>query len=159
VLTLLQHFLTKNRLIMMLKNLFKPKKTDDELRKERYAESLKTVTEFYNGVRINETLVGKIRATRMDEVFHRNTDNIKIESSIPRPTVYDKEEKVEKEITFLGWMELVRDEARAIINKNLSFDKQEKEYQENAKKKMQEEALERKRVFLTNYGLLTKQVA
>ncbi len=42
-------------------SLFKKKKKKaDELR-EQYVQSLKTMTEHYNGVRINETLVGRIK--------------------------------------------------------------------------------------------------
>ena len=143
----------------MLKNLFKSKKTDNELRREYYAQSLRTVTQYYNGVRINETIVGKLRAARMDEIQEPNIENIRIEKSVPRPTVYDKLEKKEKEISFIGWMELVRSEAKDVVNKNLLYEKEEKEYQEKIKIKMQEEALRKKKEFLSNYGLLTKQVA
>ena len=146
----------------MLKKLFTNKPTEEEIRKEQYVQSLKTITEHFNGVRVNETLLGRIRSAKMDDVYEVNNKNIKLQSSVPRPKVFttDKDGK-QIEVSFdnnlFGWFDFIREEAKRVINKNKQYAEEEKKYQEELKTKHNEKALKEKREFLINYGLLPKQ--
>ncbi len=129
-----------------------------KLRRKQYALSLESVVEHYNGVRVNETLVGKIRSSKMDEITYPNLSELRLSHSIERPKVYDKDnnEIPHSNNNFATWLETIQKEAKDIMNKNKFFEKEEKEYQERMKAKHQEEALKKKREFLEQYGLLPK---
>jgi hypothetical protein len=151
----LQQLLTLNRLIAMLKRIFtfkKRQKTLDELKQEQYILSLQTITEHYNGVRINETLVGRIKGMRMTEVdcVVSESDAPKVPTlrSVPRPKTFGS--------NLMAWMDEVRQEAKAVINKNKQYEKEEKEFQEQLKTEKNNKALKERREFFVNYGLLPK---
>ncbi len=135
----------------MLK-LFKFDKTDIELKREQYEKSLLTVTEHYNGIRINEMLVGKIKGVRMVETTCEvsNTDEPKIKTlrSVPRPQNFGTD--------LTAWMNEVRKEAKDIIALNKKYEKQEQEYQDKLKEEKNAELLEERRKFFVDYGLLPK---
>jgi hypothetical protein len=148
-----QQLLTLNRLIAMLKRLFKKTKTVDELKREQYIKSLRTITEHYNGVRINETLVGRIKVMRMTEVdciVTESDDEPKFPTlrSVPRPKTFGN--------NLMAWMDEVRKEAKDVINKNRQYEKEEKEFQEQIKTEKNNKALQERREFFINYGLLPK---
>lgn len=126
-----------------------------KLKRKQYSDSLKTVTEHYNGVRINETLAGRIKGIRMSEtecgVSIDDLPKIATLRSVPRPKYYGT--------NLLAWMASIRREAKTIINRNKNYEAQEKEYQERIKTIKDQELLEERRKFLINYGVLPKQVA
>lgn len=129
--------------------------TELKLKRKQFLDSLKTVTEHYNGVRINETLAGRIKGIRMTElecgVSVDDSPKIPTLRSIPRPENYGT--------NLLAWMSAIRREAKAIINRNKKYEAQEKEYQEKIKVIKNKEVLEERRKFLINYGVLPSQVA
>jgi hypothetical protein len=138
----------------MLKKLFKFKRTksQDELKQEQYILSLQTITEHYNGVRINETLVGRIKGMRMTEVecsiIESDEPKVATLRSVPRPKSYGS--------NLFAWIAEVRQEAKEVINKNHQYEKQEKEYQEKLKAEITSKALEERRKFYVDFGLLPK---
>jgi hypothetical protein len=147
----------------MFGNLFKKKKTDAEIRLEQYVERLNSVTSHYNGVKTNDTLVGKISATRMDEI-NCTTTEIKpvdyIEKSVPRPKVFNENnEEVKFDNNLFGWMDLIRKEAKETMNKNHQMYEEERILQERIKAEKNEKALRERREFYVSYGLLPKQTA
>jgi len=129
-------------------NLFKHKKTNADIIQEQYYNSLDTITEHYNGVRINHTLLGKIRSAKMDEIIEVKTNTIKVHSFVPRPKDFGTD--------VFAWLDDVKKEAKNVMNKLNEFKKEEKEYQEQLKIKTQEDALKRRKEFLIEYGLLNK---
>jgi len=135
----------------MFGNLFKQKKTKIEEQREQYQLQLAKITTHYNGVRINETLVGKIQAARMDECIPEKQTKIAVERSVERPMTFGDD--------VFGWLNHVRDEAKALMNKNHRYDKEEKEYLERIKKESQQKSIEQSRKFFVEYGVLPKQMA
>ena len=139
----------------MLKNLFKKRnqKSVDEIRLEEYKKSLMNITEHFNGVRINETLVGRIKGERMLEadciVVESDKPKFPTKSSTPRPKSYGN--------NLFAWIEEIRQDAKDVVNKNRQHEIAEKEYQEKIKTERNEVALKERREFFIGYGLLPKQ--
>jgi len=129
-------------------NLFKHKKSTKELIQEQYRKSFDEITEHYNGVRVNLTLLGKVRSAKMDEVCENKSINIKVRSSIPRPKDFGTD--------VFAWLDDVKKQAKEIMNRNKQYAQEEKEYQEQLKIKMQEEALRKRHEFFVEYGVLAK---
>ncbi len=142
----------------MLLNLFKYKKTVYDEVSEQYLKSLDEITQHYNGVRVNETLLGKIRAAKMDDITesemlflksHNSVNqDIKLQSSVPRPKDYGT--------NIIAWITDVKNQAKEIMNKNNHYSKEEKEYEEQLRLIVQTEALQRRKEFLIQYGVLDK---
>ena len=139
----------------MFKKLFKNKKTSEELKQEQYVKSISVITEHFNGVRINETLVGRIKGMRMTEVdcVIEESDEPKFptKSSVPRPKSFGN--------NLFAWIDEVRQEAKEVMNKLHKYEKEEKEYQERIKSEKTSKALQERRKFFVDYGLLPKQTA
>ena len=129
-------------------NLFKHKKTNEEVIQEQYRKSFDEITEHYNGVRVNQTLLGKIRSAKMDEITESSNIDIKVQSSVQRPKDFGTD--------VFAWLEDVKKQAKEIMNKNNQYAQEEKEYQEKLKQKVQEDALKRRKEFLIGYGVLSK---
>ena len=129
-------------------NLFKHKKSDAEIIQEQYRKSFDEITEHYNGVRVNKTLLGKIRSAKMDEITESSNIDIKLQSSVPRPKDFGTD--------VFAWLDDVKKQAKEIMNRNNQYAQEEKEYQEKLKQKVQEEALMRRKEFLISYGVLAK---
>ena len=129
-------------------NLFKHKKTTQELIQEQYRKSFDEITEHYNGVRVNLTLLGKVRSAKMDEITESSNIDIKVQSSIPRPKDFGTD--------LFAWLNDVRNEAKEVMNKLNKYKEEEKEYQEKLKQKVQEDALKRRKEFFIEYGVLAK---
>lgn len=129
-------------------NLFKHKKSTQELIEEQYRKNFDEITEHYNGVRVNQTLLGKIRSAKMDEITESTNTDIKLQSSVPRPKDFGTD--------LFAWLSDVRNEAKEVMNKLNKYRAEEKEYQEKLKQKVQEEALKRRKEFLIGYGVLAK---
>ena len=129
-------------------NLFKHKKSDAEIIQEQYRKSFDEITEHYNGVRVNKTLLGKIRSAKMDEITESSNIDIKLQSSVPRPKDFGTD--------IFAWLDDVKKQAKEIMNRNKQYAQEEKEYQEKLKQKVQEEALMRRKEFLISYGVLAK---
>lgn len=129
-------------------NLFKHKKTDAEIIQEQYRKNFDEITEHYNGVRVNQTLLGKIRSAKMDEITESSNIDIKVQSSVPRPKDFGTD--------LFAWINDVRNEAKDVMNKLNKYRQEEKEYQEKLKQKIQEDALKRRKEFLIGYGVLAK---
>ena len=136
----------------MFKKLFKFDKTDIELKRELYEKSLLTVTEHYNGIRINETLIGRIKGSRMTEmdcdISEEKEPKIKVLRSVPRPEDFGSD--------LSTWMAEVRNQAKEITKLNKKYEKQEQEYQDKLKEEKNAKLLEERRKFYVNYGLLPK---
>lgn len=142
-------------------NIFKQKtKSVDDLKQEQYVERLKTVTEHYNGIRINEVLVGQISVIKkMSNVFESNKEYLMLSKTVPRPKVFvDGEDGQKKEIAFKTpseWLNHIHEEYKNVVNKIRKYAEEEKEYQESLRNKMIEETLKKKREFLIGYGVLS----
>lgn len=106
-------------------NLFKHKESTKEVIQKQYEKSLDEITQHYNGVRVNQTLVGKIRSAKMDEITESSNINIKVQSSVPRPKDFGTD--------LFAWINDVRNEAKDVMNKLNKYRQEEKEYQERLK--------------------------
>ncbi len=94
-------------------------------------------------------LSAELRMSEVDCSFDESTEpKIATHSSVPRPKSFGTD--------LFAWLEEVRKEAKAVINKNIQYEKEEKEYQEKLKTENNEKALKERREFLVNYGLLSK---
>jgi hypothetical protein len=145
----------------MLSKIFKSEKSKEDIVQEHYINKIKTITEHYNGVRINETLVGKISVMKkMSDIFESNKDYLMISKSLPRPKIYTTDENgVKKEFFFNNpseWLIYIHKEYKDVIEKLKKYEDEEKERYEYLKNKMNEDALGKKREFLMEYGLLPK---
>jgi gas vesicle protein len=129
-------------------NLFKHKKSTRDIIQEQYRKSFDEITEHYNGVRVNLTLLGKVRSAKMDEITESSNINIKVQSSIPRPKDFGTD--------VFAWLDDVKKQAKEIMNRNKQYAQEEKEYQEQLKTKMQEQALKKRHEFFVEYGVLAK---
>jgi len=146
----------------MLSKIFKSKKSKEDIMQEQYVNKTKCITEHYNGVRINEILVGKISVMKkMSDVFESNKDYLMISKSIPRPKIYTTDENgIKKEFFFNNpseWLIYIHQEYKDVVKKLKEYEDKEKERLENLKNKMQEDALMKRREFLIEYGLLPKE--
>lgn len=146
----------------MQTNIIKPqKKSLEETKQEQYVEQIKTITEYYNGIRINDTLLGKVIAMKkMSDVFDTNKEYLQLSKSVPRPkTIIVDEQGNEKEIKFKDhteWLSHIQKEYKEVVQKLQQYEAEEKEREEQLKAEMQEKALKVKRDFLIEYGLLPK---
>ena len=129
-------------------NLFKHKKSTQEVIQEQYRKSFDEITEHYNGVRINHTLLGKIRSAKMDEITEIKTNSIKVHSFVPRPKDFGTD--------LFAWFEDIRNEAKEVMNKLHKYKEEEKQYQEKLKQKFKEEAVKKSHEFFVEYGVLAK---
>jgi|ERR1035437_1178736 hypothetical protein len=129
-------------------NLFKHKKTDNELIQEQYLNNLENITEHYNGVRINQTLLGRIRSAKMDETTESKILTIKTHSSVPRPKDFGTD--------LFAWLDEIKKEAKEVMNKLNRYKKEEEEYQERIKQEMNKKAIEKQHKFFVEYGVLNK---
>ena len=137
----------------MLRRLFKPKvKSNDDVIKDQYTKSLDEITEHFNGVKINETLVGRIRGMRMTEkdciVSESDEPKFPTMSSVPRPKSFGN--------NLFAWIQDVRDEAKLSLNKNREYEQKDKERAEQLKAESNRKALEERRKFYVDFGLLSK---
>lgn len=122
-----------------------------DIQKERHEQFVKSrdeITSHFNGVRINETLVGKIRSAKMDECRVDSSKQVKVLKTVERPMNFGD--------NLFEWLNHVRSEAKETMNKNHKLEKQEKEYIELKKKQAQKETAEKRREFFRNYGVLPK---
>ena len=85
------------------------KKKEAELRRQNYQRQFEQSTVFFNGVRVNDVLVGRVRAAKADEVTIDDIKKVKIQSTIQRPINFP---------SFFDWFNHIRTEAKALINKN-----------------------------------------
>lgn len=129
-------------------NLFKHKKTDAELIQEQYLNGLENITEHYNGVRINQTLLGRIRSAKMDEIPESKILTIKSHSFVPRPKDFGT--------NLFAWLEEIREEAKEVMNKLNRYKKEEEEYQERIKQESNKRAIKKQHEFFVEYGVLNK---
>lgn len=146
----------------MLSKIFKSEKSNEDIIQEQYLNKTNCITEHYNGVRINEVLVGKISVIKkMSDVFESNKDYLMISKSIPRPKIYKTDESgIKKEFVFSNpseWLTYIHEEYKSVVEKLKKYEEQEKQRQEYLKNKHQEEALMKKREFFIEYGVLKKQ--
>jgi len=128
--------------------LFKSKKSTQELIQEQYRKNFDEITEHYNGVRINHTLLGRIQSAKMNEVIDIKTNPIKVHSFVPRPKDFGTD--------VFAWLNSIKEEAKEIMNRNKQYAQEEKEYQEKLKQKVQEEAINKSHKFFVEYGVLAK---
>lgn len=128
--------------------LFKSKKSTQELIQEQYRKNFDEITEHYNGVRINHTLLGKIRSAKMDEITEINNNSIKVHSFVPRPVDFGTD--------VFAWLSAVKNEAKEVMNKLHKYKEEEKKYQEQLKQKFKEEATKKSHEFFVEYGVLAK---
>lgn len=136
----------------MLFNFLKPKKNEIALKREKHEASLRSVTETYNGVKINETLMTRVKCSRMADIdcYLKETDVSKysVKTTAPRPNTFEN--------NLFSWIESVKAEAKLAKIRNAEKEKEERENYEKLKSKKQQEALEQRREFYINYGLLPK---
>jgi len=151
-----------NRLIAMQISIGKPKKkSTEDIKQEQYVEKIKTTTEYYNGIRINETLLGRIIALKkMSDVFDTNKEYLMISKSLPRPKTFIVDENgMEQEVVFkdpTDWLINIQKEYKEVVQKLQKYEEEEREREEQLKAEFQEQALKTKREFLIEYGLLPK---
>lgn len=84
-------------------------KREVEIRRQNYQRQLEQSTVFFNGVRVNDALVGRVRAAKADEVTIDDIKKVKVQSTIQRPINFP---------SFFDWFNHIRTEAKALINKN-----------------------------------------
>lgn len=90
--------------------IFKTKEQKEvEIRRQKYQREVEQSTIYFNGVRVNDALVGRLRASKDDEVVKDDIKKIKVQSTIQRPKNFP---------SFFDWFEYVRTEARSLLNKN-----------------------------------------
>ncbi len=82
------------------------KKTDDELRREQYLREFNQRTEYTNGVRINEDLVGRLKSYR-ETILPESRCTPRIQSSTKRPIDFGSD--------IAAWLDAVRAEARKLV--------------------------------------------
>ena len=107
------------------------------------------IRNFDNGFRINETLLGRIVASRIDAPIYDYTlklQQVKLDRTIPRPIDFGND--------IIGWFNSIRDEAKAVLNKIHDGEIQEKLYQKQLQKQKEEKFLEEKRKFYRENGML-----
>lgn len=136
-------------------------KNKEEVIQEHYIKKLSSVTEYYSGVRINETLLGKILAIKkMSDVFDTNKEYLMLSKSLPRPKTYITDTNgQEKEVVFATteeWLNYIHEEHKKVVNKLQEYKEQEQEYQEKLKEEKNAKLLEERRKFYIDYGLLPK---
>jgi len=131
----------------ILQKLFNKRNVQKE-RQEQFVKSRDEITTHFNGVRINETLVGKIRSAKMDDCKKESTVKVKVLKTVERPMNFGD--------NLFEWLNHVRLEAKETMNKNHKSEKEEKEYIELKKKQAQAESTEKRREFFRNYGVLPK---
>lgn len=136
----------------MFRNLFtfKRKKSIAELRHEQYVSTLNSVSSHYTGVKINDTLVGKISGTRMDDIISTAVENKPVDGvkTTPRPKAYN--------MNMFEWLADIRKEAKNTMNQNHANEKIEKEQRERLLQIKQQKAIKETREFYVNYGVLSK---
>lgn len=133
----------------MIGVIFKPRKSKEDLQREQYKLQLAQSIRHNNGVRVNETLVGKIREAKMNDGFIERPTKIAVQNSVERPMSFGD--------NVFDWLDYIRNEAKMLMNKNHQYEKQEKAYQERVKQEVQEKALANRRKFFVEYGVLSKQ--
>lgn len=141
------------------------KKSLEEERHDQYIDAVVNTTEHYNGVRMNDKLVGKMHGIRLTELEcpTETAKELAIEKTVPRPKMFKIIEGKEVEYSFgndiIAWSNALKEEAKAVIAKNQQYANEEKEYIEKVKSERNAKALEERRKFFQEYGLLPKSEA
>jgi hypothetical protein len=90
---------------------FNRKKTKAEILREQYMLEFKTMTTYTNGVRINETLVGRLHSYR-ETIQTESSCKPRVQSSTTRPVDFGND--------ITAWLDAVRVEALKLIRGNKS---------------------------------------
>ena len=108
-----------------------------------------TIVQHSNGVRINETLLGRIMGARNNGMvfdYEWELRYTRTEKTIERPMDFGND--------IVGWFNYIRAEAKAVMNKIHAEEQEEKEYQKTLLKEKEQKFLEDKRKFYRDNGML-----
>jgi hypothetical protein len=151
------------KLITLYRVLFKNELTLEEQRQAQYIKSINETTKHFNGIKMNDTLTGKIRSAKMDDFTpNSSTQKVLIQSSTERPKVFEitdggepKEIDLSKDL--FAWLGMIRKEAKEVMNKIHYYEEEEKQYLEISSKEKHNKDLEKSRTFFREFGVLPSQ--
>ena len=87
------------------------KKTDLDIQREAWHRELSDSVTFANGVRVNETLIGRVQRIR-EIIPEKSKSVIRVQSSTERPIDFGTD--------LFAWLKAVRGEARKLSEKNFT---------------------------------------
>jgi len=127
------------------------KRKQEQERREQYVKMMSKTKVHFNGVRVNEELVGKILSAKSDEVITESSYKVPVQSSVDRPMSFGN--------NVFAWLDYIRQEAKDIMNKNHSYEKNEKDTEHKAALENDTKILTQRRKFFQDFGVLPKQMA